>query len=85
MPSSGFMNMYMYRLVIVFLLLSFSGPAMHWQCSGASQPKPWKSPILTVGNHLLFFDEEWRSFREAFSGACVKKCLICQCECAEHC
>ena len=30
LPSSGFLNMY--RLVVVFLLLSFSGPATHWQC-----------------------------------------------------
>ena len=31
LPSSGFMNMYMYKLVIVwFLLWSFSGPVMHW-------------------------------------------------------
>ena len=33
LPSSGLMNMYMYKLAIDFsLLLSFSGPAMHWQC-----------------------------------------------------
>ena len=33
LPSSGFMNMYMYKLAIVFfILLSLSGPAMHWQC-----------------------------------------------------
>ena len=30
LPSSGFMNMYMYKFVIVFFLLSFSGPLMHW-------------------------------------------------------
>ena len=31
LPSSGFMNMYMYKLFFVwFLLLSFSGPVMHW-------------------------------------------------------
>ena len=60
--------MHMYRLVIVSLLLYaliVSGPAMRWQCSGASQPKPWKSPILTVEKPPALFNEEWGSFREA--------------------
>ena len=30
LPSSGFMNIYMYKLVIVVFLLSFSGPVLHW-------------------------------------------------------
>ena len=31
LSSSGFMNTYMYKLVIFFSILSFSGPATHWQ------------------------------------------------------
>ena len=32
LPSSGFMSMSVYKYVIVLFLLSFSGPAMRWQC-----------------------------------------------------